>query len=131
MKKFVLKYIDKHLMKFLIVGVLNTLFGYSLFALFIFLGINYPVAVLLATILGVLFNYKSIGKLVFDHKGDSRLFHFVSVYVLIYLLNVSGLWALDIVGLENKYIAGAMLLVPLAVVSFVLNKKFVFNQVDV
>lgn len=114
--------------KFIIVGVLNTVVGYSLYAMFIYMGVVYPLAVLFSTILGVLFNYKSTGKLVFSHSGKSKFVSFVLVYVVIYILNVSGLWMLEQVGLYNKYISGAILLAPLALVSFVLNKKFVFND---
>lgn len=119
--------IDIKLIKFLLVGVLNTAFGYSVFAVFIFLGTHYTVAVFFATVLGVLFNYRTIGGIVFNHKGGSKLIPFILVYVIIYALNVFGLWSLDYLGLENKYLAGAILLLPLALVSFVLNKKFVFN----
>jgi hypothetical protein len=30
--------------------------------------------------------------------------------------------------MENMYVAGAILLAPLAIISFILNKNFVFNQ---
>lgn len=112
--------------RFILVGVLNTCFGYLLFSVFIYVGFFYPVAALLSTILAVLFNYKTIGALVFNSAEKNKLLPFVFVYVLIYILNVAGLWVAELYGLENKYIAAAMLLAPLAVVSFVLNKKFVF-----
>lgn len=113
--------------KFILVGILNTAFGYSLFALFIFLNIHYSLAVFLSTVLGVLFNFKTIGKLVFDSHDNSLIFRFIAVYVLLYLINISCLWFFKISGFENMYINGVVLLTPLAVVSFVLNKKFVFR----
>jgi len=122
---------ENKLIRFIGVGVLNTIFGYSLFALFIYLGMAYPIAALFATILGVLFNFKTIGSIVFGHEGHSRLIHFIAVYTLIYILNVFGLWGLEQLSLDNKYIAGALLLAPLALVSFLLNKKYVFNKVNV
>ncbi|WP_024850587.1 GtrA family protein [Hydrogenovibrio kuenenii] len=122
---------DKRIISFILVGILNTIFGYSLFSYFIYLGIYYPISVLLATILGVLFNFKTIGRLVFGHRDHSRIFHFIAVYTVIYVINVLGLWGMEQYGLYNKYIAGAILLIPLALLSFVLNKKYVFNQVNV
>lgn len=118
---------SKQLRKFIYVGLLNTLVGYSLFAFFIYLEFAYPLAILYSTILGVLFNYKTIGKLVFSHSGPSKLFQFVSVYVVIYILNVGGIWGFELIGLENKYMSGFLLLAPLALLSYVLNKKYVFN----
>lgn len=120
--------INSTLFKFILVGVLNTAVGYSLYALFIFLDFSYPIAVLFSTALGVLFNYKSIGNLVFAHQGASRLLSFIFVYVVVYGLNVYGLWQLEVFGLEDKYLAGAVLLLPLALFSFILNKFWVFKK---
>ena len=113
--------------KFLLVGVLNTIVGYGLFAFFVYLGFHYTLAVLFSTILGVLFNFKSIGKLVFDSHDNSLIYRFILVYAVIYLLNITGLWIFKINGLANMYINGFLLLAPLAIVSFVLNKKYVFK----
>jgi putative flippase GtrA len=114
--------------KFLFVGIINTIVGYVFFALFLYLGLRYPNAVLLSTILGVLFNFKSIGKLVFDSHNNKLIFRFVLVYVVIYFLNVFGLWIFKTLGFNNMYINGFVLLAPLAIVSFILNKKFVFER---
>jgi putative flippase GtrA len=107
---------------------MNTLVGYSLFSLFLLLNFHYTLAVFSSTVLGVLFNFKSIGKFVFNSNNNERIYHFIGVYVLLYLLNVSGLWGLSSIGMENMYVAGAILLAPLAIISFILNKNFVFNQ---
>ena len=44
---------------FIVVGMINTIFSYSLFALFIYLGMHYTFAVLISSCLGVLFNFKT------------------------------------------------------------------------
>ena len=113
-------------MKFLIVGCINTLFGYLAFALFIFWGFHYAISSLLATILGVLFNFKTTGAFVFQNKDNSRLLHFFCVYGVWYICNVVSLKILGSLGIE-MYLAGAIVLFPLAIVSFVLNKFFVFE----
>ena len=57
--------IKKHkFARFLLVGVLNTLFGYFLYGTLILIGLDYKYAVLLATILGDLFNFQTTGRLV-------------------------------------------------------------------
>ena len=119
--------VSKKFTKFILVGIVNTIFGYSLFSFFIFLGLHYSFSVLFSTILGVLFNFKTIGKLVFNSHDNSLIYRFVLVYIVIYVLNITGLWIFKINGLENMYINGAMLLAPLAIVSFILNKKYVFK----
>ncbi|MFR8440345.1 MAG: GtrA family protein [Campylobacter sp.] len=120
--------IKRQLFSFLLVGILNTIFGYGLFALFIYLGLYYPLAVLLSTILGVLFNFKTIGGLVFGSNDNKLIFKFILVYVIIYLLNIFFLWLFKRLGFENMYLNGFILLIPLAAVSFLLNKFFVFRR---
>jgi putative flippase GtrA len=114
------------LIRFLVVGGLNTVFGYSLFAVFTFIGLTYPVAIGLATIGGVLFNFQSIGRLVFDGAPRSRFWRFVGVYCVIYLVNLGGVRLLLSLG-ANVYVANAITLIPLSLLAFILNRRFVFN----
>ncbi|WP_232833209.1 GtrA family protein [Paraburkholderia kururiensis] len=114
------------LIRFLVVGGLNTVFGYSLFAVFTFIGLTYPVAIGLATIGGVLFNFQSVGRLVFDGAPRSRFWRFVGVYCVIYLVNLGGVRLLLSLG-ANVYVANAITLVPLSLLAFILNRRFVFN----
>ena len=111
---------------YLLVGLLNTLFGYSVFAFLIFLNIHYSIASLLSTIVGVLFNFKTTGRFVFDNRKNSLLGKFFMVYAVIYGCNVGLLKILDGFAVD-MYVAGALLLLPMALLSYVLNKKFVFE----
>lgn len=112
---------------YMLVGVLNTAVGYSLFALFIFLGVHYSLAVLLSTILGVLFNFKSIGRIVFKNSDNRLIGRFISVYVVTYLLNIAGLRLMSSSGMD-MYLAGALLLLPMALISFFLHRTLVFSK---
>lgn len=117
----------KQFFKFLIVGGLNTLFGYSLFAFFLYLNFHYTVAVLFATVVGVIFNFFTIGKFVFANNKKQLIFRFIGVYVVVYLFNISGLWFFEHIKFD-LYIGGALLVLPLALMSFFLNKYFVFTS---
>lgn len=120
------RYLDFRFLKFLVVGVVNTLFGYSMFALFIWLGITYSIALILSTVAGVLFNFKTIGQLVFSNRDNALLIRFIGVYTIIYFVNLYSLKAL--LGLHwNVYVASALLVVPMAILSFILNKTLVFG----
>lgn len=113
--------------RFLLVGGLNTAFGYGLFALFTWGGLAYPLAIALATVLGVLFNFQTTRRLVFDGGGGlDRLWRFVGVYGLIYVLNVAAVAVLLRVGL-NIYLANALAMAPLVAASFLLQRSFVFR----
>jgi len=119
--------LDNKFVKFLIVGFINTVFGYSVFALFVFFNFHYTIASLLSTILGVLFNFKTIGQLVFNNNNNNLLIKFIGVYTVSYSLNVAFLRIFNIFNI-NMFIAGAVLVLPMAVISFTLNQKFVFKE---
>jgi putative flippase GtrA len=118
---------DRTFLRFVIVGMINTAFGYSVFAFFLYVGLHYSVAALLGTILGVLFNFKTIGLLVFRKGKNSLIFRFSGVYAFTYSLNVGSLKILKMNGV-NMYLAGAILLAPMAIITFSLNKLYVFND---
>ena len=117
---------NKQFVRFLFIGALNTVFGYAVFSLFLFLGFHYAVASLLATIVGVLFNFLTTGRFVFNNRDHSLLGKFFLVYAVVYGCNVGALKILDALAV-NLYLAGALLLLPLALLSYILNKQFVFE----
>lgn len=117
--------LNPQLLKFLLVGGLNTVVGYLMFAGFTWAGLPYPVAIGLATLLGVAFNFQSTGRLVFGGAPLGLLGRFVLVYGVVYLLNVGAVTLLLRAGL-NVYLANAVVILPLALVAFLLQRKLVF-----
>jgi putative flippase GtrA len=111
--------------RFFLVGIVNTAFGYSIFAMFILLGLHYVLAVLLALVCGVMFNFKTTGTIVFKNKNNRLILSFIAVYILMYLLNIG---FLRVCGL-NKLLGEAIIIVPLALLTFWLQKQFVFREV--
>jgi putative flippase GtrA len=115
------------LARFIAVGLLNTAFGYGIFAALLYLGLHYVIALFIATISGILFNFKTTGRLVFKSNSNRLIFHFAGVYALIYAVHVCSLEILLGLGI-NVYWAGAMLILPMASFAFFLNKRFVFKN---
>lgn len=113
------------LAKFFLVGALNTFFGYGVFAGFLWIGFHYSFSAAISTILGVLFNFKTTGIFLFKNKDNSRIFLFVLVYVFVYVVNIALISVLSCLGL-NAYLSGLFLAIPMALLAFFLNKKFVF-----
>ena len=113
-------------LRFLVVGGINTVFGYSVFALFILMGLHYVLAALLAQICGILFNFKTTGTIVFKNKDNRLIFRFFAVYLFTYLLNIGLLKLFDMADI-GPLIAGAIIVLPMAFVSFLLMRKFVFS----
>ncbi len=118
---------ENKLIRFLIVGGINTVFGYLVYASLILLNFHYSIAALLATSLGVLFNFKTTGKLVFQNNNNSLIFKFIGVYTFTYLINLVFLRLFELYKVD-MFMAGAILLLPMALISFGLNKKFVFQK---
>lgn len=116
----------KQLFLFLFVGGINTIFGYSLYAILLFLHFHYGLASLLGTIGGVLFNFKTTGTIVFKNHDNRLLYKFIAVYCATYLINVGCLRIFALHG-ANMYVAGLILVIPIALLSYTLLKKFVFE----
>jgi putative flippase GtrA len=110
---------------FLLTGALNTIFGYTVFAIGIFIGLDYWIALLLSTVLGVFFNFRTYGFFVFDVENKSRFLSFLIVYITLYGINLLMIYLFSSNGI-SKYIAGFLSLAPIALLSFYLNKRFVF-----
>lgn len=113
--------------KFIFVGMLNTIFGYGIYLFFLFIGINFAIAALISTILGVIFNFFTTGRLVFNSKKNYLIFRFVMVYIILYLFTISGLSILYFYGISYE-IGGGIMIIPNALLSFFLNKRLVFNE---
>ena len=112
--------------RFLFVGGINTVFGYLVYSVFILLQIHYSIASLLATILGVIFNYFTTGRIVFNNTDSKLLIKFFGVYGITYLVNLLFLKIFDNYQV-NMLIAGAILIFPSAFLSYFLNKTLVFR----
>jgi putative flippase GtrA len=113
-------------LRFLFVGALNTLFGYAVFALLVYLAVPYQVALLLALIIGVAFNFLTTGAVVFDGLLADAIPRFVVVYAAMYVFNLAILTVLVEVGLD-KIVAQAVCLLIVAPVTYVALKRFVFR----
>jgi len=114
------------LLRFLAVGGINTVFGYSLYAALVWLMLPPQMALLLSTVLGVLFNFATYGRLAFDRRlGWKGLFRFVAVYAVLYGINVVLLRVLLSAG-QSPYIAQLVLLIPMTSSAFLAQRYFVF-----
>jgi len=129
MKTLIKKIWNNKFIRFVLIGGVNTVFGYSAYAFFIYLGINYQIAIPLSTICGILFNFKTTGSIVFENKNNKLFLKFLAVYGFIYLVNIN-LYKLLLVRIGDRpYAIQALLLPVIVVLSFMLNKFLVFKDV--
>ena len=106
--------------KFLIVGLLNTAVGWVIYAVLLrLLGLPWQIALGLAYVLGVIWNFFTHARWVFETRGFSRLPAYILAYVAVFLTNK---WTLaQMIGLGFSALwAQAILLLPMAMLTFVL-----------
>ena len=115
------------LIRYLLIGVVNTAFGYSMFALLIYLGLHYAVAVFLSTLAGIFFNFRTFGRFVFKQTDWRLIWRFMGVYGVLYLVNIGCIFVL-MMYIDNIYAANAVALVLIASLGFVLNRSFVYAK---
>ena len=116
------------LLRFLVVGAINTIFSYIVYAILILAGAHYSLATLISTVLGVIFNFFTTGRIVFRNMDNKSFLSFVLVYAFTYLVNILLLrWLIDGLAME-KLLAGALVTLPVALLSYVLNAKLTFSE---
>ncbi len=122
----ILKRVDRKFMKFLFVGALNTAFGYFVYALFVTLHASHNIALTIQYILGVFWNFKTTGTIVFKNHDNSLILRFFLSYVFTYSINLVCLNILVRLGI-GKYLSQAIMVLPIAILSFLIFKTFVFK----
>ena len=128
--KKIQKILKIRFIRFLLVGGINTAVGYGLFALLTSFGLHYTFALLISTVVGILFNFKTIGLIVFQSKDNRLILKFFLVYLVGFILNNIGIWGISKL-IEHQlevYFAGAIIILPVSVLTFFLHRNFVFNQ---
>ena len=115
------------LIKYILVGIVNSAFAYGVYAGLIFLGVHYRLAVLLTFVIGILFNFKTIGRIVFKSNDNRLIIRFAASYMLVYLVANAGLEISHRTGF-SLYAAGVLMMPLGAALSFVLFNYFVFRE---
>lgn len=113
--------------RFVLVGLLNTIVGYSIFTAGVLAGIDSAIALFLANCFAVLFNFFTTGILVFANRDLRLLPRFVVAYCLTYCANLVALRILEGLGIATL-LAQLLCLGPVVVMSFLIFKFLVFRN---
>lgn len=116
-------------LRFLAVGLLNTLFGYGVFAGLVLAGMAPMPALVLTYAVGIVFNFFTTRRFVFQRSSRSSFLRFVGAYGVIYLFNVALFKLVEAAG-AGALLAQALCLPVVAVFSFFLFKLHVFKDND-
>ena len=119
--------LDPLLARFVTVGVLNTVVGYTLFIAALAVSPSSFVALVASYMLALSFNFLSTGGYVFGSTSPDRLIPFFGAHALILTFQAIALRALEAIGMAS-WAAGLFLLPVAVVMSFILNKYVVFGR---
>jgi len=134
LKEFFNTFKRNTLFRFIIAGIINTLFGLTLGVIFLrFLPFHYSLSLLLLTCIAPMFNYFMSLKYVFNSPGNTsgsnkKLGLFFSVYLFMYFVHVL-LMSILINQVDLDDIIAYLISAPFIIVmTYILQKKIVFNK---
>ncbi|HSV47063.1 MAG TPA: GtrA family protein [Ramlibacter sp.] len=114
-------------LRFLLVGLLNSLFGFAVFSGLSLAGSSNWLSVLGSNMAGLAFNYFTHSALVFRDLSLAKLPRFGAFYTMLVVLNTALLgWLGPKAG--GPVMAQALLTPPLAVLSYVALSRWVFRR---
>jgi putative flippase GtrA len=112
--------------KFVAIGLLNTAFGYVIFAVLYFTSGNHQLSLIVATCIGVIFNFFTTGRIVFQNTNSGMIFRFAGGYILSLGANLVLLEMLVRFGI-NALSAQVICLPPIVVLTYFINARLVFR----
>jgi putative flippase GtrA len=115
------------LVRFIAVGVLNTAFSYALYAGLVLSHIDYRLALTICSVVTIIWNFNTTGRLVFGNRRKALIFKFVGGYGLIYLVNLGLVIMLARFGV-GELARQAVALPVIVACSFALNRGWVFRD---
>jgi putative flippase GtrA len=113
------------LRRFIIIGVINTLFGFLLFSISILYGATTWFALIISTSFGTIFNFITTGKYVFMKLNVSQFPSFFICYIIIYFINYL-LIEILFQWIGSKIFSQFILIPPIAIFSYILMNRVVF-----
>jgi len=109
-------------------GIVNTAFGYGLYAAFVALGLNMYLAQIVAHMLGMTFNYFTYSRHAF-HDSDVSKGRFILSYAINYLLGLAALWIASQF-IVSPYLAGFVAVIVVSLINYLILKNWVFSVRD-
>lgn len=120
---------EKHISRFIFVGILNFFVSYGVYFILLYLNIYYILALLISSVIGITHSFIWNKKWTFKSKGDvwKESLRFVSVYGIAFLINLVIL-ALFVENLMfNPKIAQLFALGVVSIISFYGHKYWSFR----
>lgn len=112
--------------RFLLVGGLNTLFGFAVYSLLALSDLSTWLILIVSMVTGIAFNFFTTGGLVFRDMSLARVPRFLICYGIIFVINLVLIqWLSPIWG--GRIWVMTIIVLPMAVLSYVLQSWFVLG----
>lgn len=114
--------------RFLVIGAINTAFGFTVFSAMMIAGLALWQALIGSTLAGIIFNFFTYGGVVFRQLSYTRAPRFVLAYLFILSVNA---WLIEYISNNyetGKILAAAYVVIPMAIVSYLILNNFVFRK---
>jgi putative flippase GtrA len=120
-------FFERRFLRFVVAGALNTAFGFSVYAVLVLVRLPVWLALILATVAGIAFNFLTTGGFVFGDLRARRVPRFALAYLGLYLVNLALVeWIAHWTG--GPITAQACIVVPLACLTYYVMREFVFRR---
>jgi len=110
------------IIRFLVVGLINTGFGLGVYWLLLYWDFSYQLATAISLIFGVVFSFKNHSSFVF--KAPGRFVRYIFVWGLIYIINITFIGLIR--GTTGDFLAALVLLPFNVIMGYSLMKYFVY-----
>ena len=114
-------------LRFLIVGAVNTVFAFTAYAVFIYIGLTVALASLFSLMTSILISFLTQGIIVFGGVSVPAFGRFAGAWALIYIVNLAELRFLVACGFD-AYTAAGIALFPTTAFSFLIQRSIVFRK---
>ena len=113
--------------RFLVVGAANTGFNIAVYWAMLWLGLAVPLASLASLAVGIVINFATQSRFVFDNRSPWKLLPYLVVWAALYVFNLGLIRLLMSYGLD-AYVAGFLSTPATVLLSYFLQKTWVFRR---
>ena len=118
---------SKQFVKFLLVGALNTIFGFVVYILFALCELSNLMVLIWSYSTAIIFNFYTMGSFVFSDIGVARMPRFIILYATVLIINLKLIeWLSPIYG--GRIPAMAIIIMPMACLIYLMQRWFVFRK---
>lgn len=118
---------DRQFLRFLVAGGVNTLFGFGVNIAVMLAGAPVWLSMLVGTVAGIAFNFLTHGGYAFRDMSTDRLPRYVLGYAVVYAVGLAAFHLLHRV-VADQLVCQVLLLIPMALLSYLIMSRFVFHK---